>query len=138
LRVVADALGAVPGPGTGAAAPVAPIEEQRVLAMQPAHADAHIGLRRLDDQVDVVVHQAVREHTPPLETHDTSEEAEVQPAIAVVGVDVPLVVPSGEHMVDRARFLGSLLPWHVHTRRTAARVRPLKGLTPSLSIHEGV
>ena len=56
--------------------PVTPVEILRVAAKQPLHALGQVLLRRLDQQMDVVVHQAIRMACPPVAIDGGRESVE--------------------------------------------------------------
>src|SRR5204863_4342554 len=55
---------------------VAPVEVLRVHALQPLHPSIKIGIRRVDEQVEVIPHEAVLEASPRPAIDDVGEEVE--------------------------------------------------------------
>jgi hypothetical protein len=66
------------------------------------HARRHSGLRRLDQKMDVVRHQAVGENPPLLRNDDAAEQREVQAEITVAAKDRLLPITARKHMLDSA------------------------------------
>jgi hypothetical protein len=91
---------------------VAGVERLRVDAVDALHARAEVGLHRLDEQVDVVGHEAVREEVPALTRDRAAEQEQVRLPVDVVEEDRLLAVAAGEDMVDRPGFLLARLAWH--------------------------
>ena len=67
-----------------AGARVAPVEPHRIDAVQSLHPAGEIGLRRLDEQVEVVVEQIPGVHLPVEAPLDVEEELEPRRAIEIV------------------------------------------------------
>ena len=83
---------------TGAA--VAPVEGLGVHAIQVAHAAREVGCRRLEHEVIVVAHQAIRvtEPAPPLDR--APQEVEKAATIGGVLIDRRLRVAARGHVVE--------------------------------------
>src|SRR4051812_41771856 len=60
------------------------VEVTRVLALEPLHSAREIGLRRLDEEMKVVGHQAVGVDLPAVPADDPISEGQKLPAIVVV------------------------------------------------------
>ena len=81
----------------------------------------------------MVVHQAVAQALPAEPPNGLAQQREVPLAVLVVEVDGTLDDTAREHVMDRAGFFLSRLPWHTDKRPPAAnfaprlrtRVRPL-------------
>jgi hypothetical protein len=82
---------------------VAAIERLRELALNALHTVAQVACRRLDDQVEVVPHQAVREARPRHPRRKARQQCEVPPAIQIVDEERLAGRAAREHMVDAVR-----------------------------------
>ena len=92
-----------------AGACVAAVEAHRVDAVQALHPARELGLRRLDEQVEVVVEQVPRMEPPAEPLRHLDEQLEPRLAVAVVEDDRPLLHAAARHVVvGRAGQLG---PW---------------------------
>ena len=96
------ALEQVPG------AVVTPVETHRVDAVQTLHAGRELRLRRLDEQMEVVVEQAPDVHLPAVPLCDLDEELEPRLAVEIVEHDRLLPDTAADDVVPgRARQLGA-------------------------------
>jgi len=68
-------------------AAMARVEAGRVDPVQAFHALGERGLAALDDQVEVVAHQAVRVQLPAPAIGDAPQEVDEQPTVVVVNED---------------------------------------------------
>jgi len=103
------------------AALVAAVEPHRVDGVQALHPLRELGLRRLDQEVEVVVEQDPGVHFPPMAALHLGEEREPGSAVAVVEHDRPLLHATADHVVPgRAR---QLLPRDPRHGSTLARSR---------------
>jgi hypothetical protein len=84
MRVALDHAGFEPVLEEVAAAAIAPVEPHRVDAVQALHPAGEFGLCRLDEQVEVVVEQIPRVHTPAEAPLDVGEELEPGFAVAII------------------------------------------------------
>jgi hypothetical protein len=101
-------------------ADVPPVEALCVEAVQPLHADRQLGLRRLDEQVKVVVEERPRVQPPGMSPDDVLQAAYPPMAVGVVLDDRALLDAAGRHEIDgRARQEAA---WH--SRHRASKVRP--------------
>jgi hypothetical protein len=95
------------------AAVVAAVEANRVQAVQPLHAPGELGLRRLDQEVEVVVEEAPDVNPPAEALFDFDEQLEPGLAVEVVEDDPPLLDAAADDVVPgRARKLRAGNPWH--------------------------
>jgi hypothetical protein len=84
-----------------AAARVAPVESHRVDAVQSLHPAGELGLRRLDEQVEVVVEQVPGVHLPAETPLDVEEESEPCLAVEIVEHDRSLLDAAADDVVPR-------------------------------------
>ena len=75
--------------------------------MEALDALAQVGPRRFEQQVHVVIHQAVGEAEPALAPTDPGQQIEVDVPVEIVDVDVLPAVTPGEDVKDAT---GDLLP----------------------------
>ena len=88
------------------------IEPEGVGALQPGHADDQIGLRRFQNQVIVVAHQAIRMDLPiGLLTCLRERLDEILP-VHVIQIDRFPTVASAHHVVHGAGVFNAELSWH--------------------------
>jgi hypothetical protein len=88
-------------------------------------------VRRLDEQVDMVWHQAIGETPPPLTTRHATEHQEIDPAIKVIHKDVAAIIAAGEDMLDGILELLTRPPWHTRSSERRPRLAPpQKGSDP--------
>src|SRR5438094_1656835 len=101
------------------------VEGSSVAAVQVAHALVEVGLRRLDEEVVVVAHQAADLHLPAVAALDAAEDVEEDDAVVVVYNDRRVVVPAGHDVVRGAGKDDAVGPSHAATVAAAeAVVRP--------------
>jgi len=82
-------------------------------AVQALHPARELGLRRLDEQVEVVAEQVPRVQLPAEPPRDVYEQLEPRRTIAVVEDDRPLLHAAAGHVVvRRARQLAARDPRH--------------------------
>ncbi len=91
---------------------VPPIEGLGVDTVELAHPPRQVRLRGLNQQVVVVVHQAVGMAEPPIAGDDLAEGLEKDLATRVVPEDLLPGVPPGGEMIDRTRIFDSEGPRH--------------------------
>src|SRR4029079_17099925 len=63
---------------------VSVVEDPRVRAVEPLHPYAEVRLGRHDDQVNMVVHQAIRKASPRTVADGSTEDSQVRPPIVIV------------------------------------------------------
>ena len=106
------------------------IELPAVEPVQTLHPGTEVRLGRLDEQMDVVVHQAVREAVPLRPRDGEAKRGQVQPPIIVVAIDQAFGVAASEDVMDPVR---DLLPWfacHTPFRHAAENLAPFRGVRP--------
>ncbi len=81
--------------------------------------------------MQVVVHEAVRETTPPLPHDGPAEEGEILLTVGVVARDQLLGVPASENMMNRAGKLFPRLTRHIPHSPDKAKPRPRPGSDPA-------
>jgi hypothetical protein len=109
--------------------PVPPVERLGVQPVQPVHAHREIWLGRLDEQVHVVAHQAVRKAPPALPLDDLSQQPEVRVPIDVIDVDRLLPDTARKDVHEGAGELFTRLPSHTPYSRLRPNLAP-KGAWP--------
>jgi hypothetical protein len=99
-----DDAGLEPALEEVAAALVAPVEPHRVDAVQSLHSPRERGLRRLDEQVEVVVEQVPGVHLPAKALRGVDEQIEPRLAVEIVEHDRSLLDAATDDVVPgRAR-----------------------------------
>jgi hypothetical protein len=93
-------------------AAVSLVEGLGVQAVERLHPDCEIRVRRLQDKVDVVRHQAVGKASPVPLLDDTAEQPEIRLTIEVVQIDRLLRVPTRVHVKDPVLDLFPEWPCH--------------------------
>src|SRR4051794_36074871 len=81
-------------------------------------------MRRLDQEVEVVVHQAERQATPTAPSDNGAQHGQIRPAIAIVDENHPAHDPSGVDVMDRS---GLFVTWrisHATCRQIGRSPRP--------------
>lgn len=78
--------------------PVAPVVPLRVDAVEVAHAEGKVPVRDFEQQVVVVVHQAVGVTEPLIPLDRSSEDCQERVTIVIVLDDRALLVSAGDHM----------------------------------------
>jgi hypothetical protein len=109
------------------------VEGARVRAMQPPHAVTQVRLRRFDEEMDVVVHEAVGEKPPMTILDRVPQRSEISPAVEVVIEDHPLVVTASKDVEDPSCNLLAQLACHrgesgMKTHSAPETLTPLKGV----------
>jgi len=88
------------------------VEIDRVGGLEPMHELSEIGSRRLDDQVEMVGHQAEQVQTHLVSFHALAEDAQEPLTVGVIPKDrSPFVAPS-RHMIHGPFILNPLRPRH--------------------------
>jgi hypothetical protein len=95
-----------------AAQPVPPVVGGPVQAVEELHAGAEIRMGRLEQEVDVIVEEAVGQTEPPLGTHYPFENGQIPPPVPLVEKDPALVVAAREDVLDRSGNVLSRFSWH--------------------------
>ncbi|MDQ5821450.1 MAG: hypothetical protein M3540_08425 [Actinomycetota bacterium] len=95
MVVILDESRRVAPPEDVVAATVPLVEGLGVPAVQVAHALVEIRLEGLDDEVVVVVHQAVPVDAPPVPLGDPGEKVDEEDAVLGVAVDRRAAVTAG-------------------------------------------
>jgi hypothetical protein len=99
MLVVADETRLEPALEQVADASVACVEPGRVEAVQPLHPLRERRLAALDQQVEVVPHQAVGVEPPAVAVDDVPQDAEEPAPVVLVEVDQPAVDAAGGQVV---------------------------------------
>jgi hypothetical protein len=107
--------------------PVAPVEPLRVHTVQPLHAERDVAVRRFDQEVIVVRHQAVRMASPFTQLDDLTQELEKPKPIANIGVDLQLSDAARRHVIDGTRCLHSRRSRHGDERSRGDHAGRLAG-----------
>jgi hypothetical protein len=76
------------------------VEALRVDAVKRVHAPPEIRLRRLDQEMHVVRHQAVSKAVPAEVPDDPAQQSQIPPPIVVVEKDQPPLNAARKHMPD--------------------------------------
>ena len=84
---------------------VPPVVTARIGAQQPLHSRHQVGLRRLDYQVKMIAHQAVRMHLPAGLLTGLAQRFQQPLPVRVVGEDGFPPVAAIHHMVNRSGVL---------------------------------
>src|SRR6266550_236058 len=96
---------------------VSPVEPLRVAAVEPLHPDRKCRLRRRDEQVVVVPHQAIGSNEPLVPDTGLCKQRKEVPVLASVGVELLPAHPAIHQVVDGT---GELNAWrarhHVNLR----------------------
>jgi len=100
--VVGEGVRAVAAVEEMALALVAAVEVSGVEPLEPLHAPVEVGLRRLDEQVEVVPHEAVGQALPRAALDDVADAVEEPDPIARVEEDRQPHDPAVEDVVDAA------------------------------------
>jgi hypothetical protein len=95
---------------------VARVEGGRVGAVEALHSARQLRLAALDDEVEVVPHQAVRVHRPAERARETGEGHEEEAPIRVVHEDKAAVDATRGQVVDAVREEQSPQPGHGRRR----------------------
>jgi hypothetical protein len=103
-------------------AAVAFVEAACVAAVEVAHAVREVRLRRLNEQVIVVAHEAANVDAPAVATDDAVQDVDEEDAVAVVEHDGRLVVAARRDVVQRARR--EVATWSAHPRDRSRRGAP--------------
>ena len=90
------------------------IEKLRVAAVQYPHASGKFRLCRLDDQVAMSCHQAVRMTNPGVASDDGAEQSQERLTIDVVKKDLAVIRAAVGDVIDPFWKLLSCSPWHVY------------------------
>jgi hypothetical protein len=102
VALTLDEQGAVATAEEMPGAPMAAVEVLGVDPVQLAHGAGEVGHRRLDEQVEVVLPQAVGVAEPAEAGADAFQALEPEPAVAVVAHDRLALVAARRHVVEGA------------------------------------
>src|SRR5437762_856571 len=95
------------------------VEPAGVSAEKPFHARDQIGLRRFEDQMKMIPHQAIRVHLPIGLGASFAESFQKPSPILIIAKNVFLPVATIHHVIDRAGKFNSQSP--SHARRVNCR-----------------
>ena len=115
MRMPLDHLAVKPTLEQMALVTVPPVEPFREDAVQPVHPTRDVGIRRFDEKVIVVRHQAIRIAAPFERGGDLFEQLQESEAVVRVREDFRLAIPASCYVVDRPGGLGARRPAHVPT-----------------------
>src|SRR5215211_8882140 len=114
---------------------MAVIEGLRVDAVEVTHPGGQAGLRRFDDEVEVVAHEAVGVANPLVPLDNTFEERQEALPIVIIEEDRALRVPARGDVIARAGELEPQRARH-HANVNARSPRRLEGAAiVTLSLH---
>ena len=85
------------------------IEPFGIGSQQPFHAENEICFRCLDNQMKVVVHEAVGMDLPAGFFTNLPYGSEQTPAILIISENILTLVPAIHHMIDRPRIFNAQL-----------------------------
>ena len=106
------------------AARVPAVEAAPEVTMEPLHPAPEVRLRRLDQQVHVVAHQAVGQTPPGQPARDLAQAREVTAAVEIVDEDRLTDRSAGEHVVDGAGEIRAQWSRHALDSRPRGAFRP--------------
>jgi hypothetical protein len=99
------------------------IEKLRVAAVHQFHAEGQVRLLRLDDQVIVARHQAVRMAGPVVPSDDRAQQRQECFPVAIVEEDLAMIGSTIGDLKDAVWKLASRLPWHASKLRDVSLAR---------------
>jgi hypothetical protein len=117
LAGVFDDFRPVPPPEKVVDASVPVVERAGIAAVQVAHPLVEVGFRRLDDEMEVIAHQAVHVQLPLVTLCDTAEEADEEATVLVVDDDRCVIVAACDDVVDGTWF--EMPQWTAHAATVA-------------------
>ncbi len=88
------------------------VEPLGVSALKPLHPFAEVSSGGLKEEMDVVVHQAIRKPIPSELVARIVQEREVRPTVGIVGEEISTINPSRPDVVQPTVQDGSGLPRH--------------------------
>jgi hypothetical protein len=94
-------------------APVPRVEGPRIASVEVAHSLVEVRLPGLDDEVEVVPHEAADVEAPAIAPRDAIKQLNEEVAVVVVAGDRHLIVAAGDDVVDGAgleRSVGAAHP----------------------------
>jgi len=129
--VVGEGVRAVAAVEEMALALVAAVEAPGVEPLEPLHAPVEVGLRRLDEQVEVVPHEAVGQALPRAALDDVADAVEEPDPIARVEEDRQPHDPAVEDVVDAAGD-----EWTRRSRHPVDRTPATRHKSPQTATHQ--
>jgi len=99
------------------------IEKLRVAAVQQLHAEGQLWLHRLDDQVVVARHQAVRMAGPVVPSDHRAQQRQERFPVNIVEEDLAMIGATIGDVKDAVWKLASRLPWHASKLRDVSLAR---------------
>src|SRR5262245_60540642 len=91
------------------------VEELGVAAVKCLHPDTQVSVRGLDEQMDVICHQAEGEPAPPPAFDNPAEEVQIATPICVVPVDRSLVHAPRKCVIDAPLQVFAWFAGHAQT-----------------------
>ena len=113
-----------------AAAVVANVESLCVSAVEELDARTEIGLGSLDQQMDVVVHQAIREAAPTLPDDNLGQDLQIEMSVGHVAKHDSTVVAARVGVVNASRDIFARFTGHPYPTRGGSFLAPLTGSDP--------
>src|SRR5215210_2184063 len=103
---------------------VPPVEPLGVPAVEPLHSLGDVRLRRLDQEMEVVGHQAIAVAPPAVPPHHGFQELDEGGVVGVVVEDrLPTIAPR-DHVIDAAGDLETGWAWHENDARAEGAHQP--------------
>ena len=99
---------------------VTPVEATRVSAKQPFHSGDQIGLRRLDDQMEMIRHEDIGVNLPARLSASLAQRVDEALAIRIIHEDQFAPVTAIHDVIKRASLLDSQLAGHTRGVALAA------------------
>ena len=99
---------------------VPPVEATRVSAQQPFHSGDQIGLRRLDDQMEMIRHEDIGVNLPARLSASLAQRVDEALAIRIIHEDQFAPVTAIHDVIKRASLLDSQLAGHTRGVALAA------------------
>jgi hypothetical protein len=103
-----------------------PVEALRIRGVQPSHASREIGLRRFDQEMIVIAHEAVRVKAPSLLPNLAREERKKALPIVVIAEDHLTLIASGGQVIQGPCVFQTELS--CHERRLDSLRERIKGV----------
>ena len=91
------------------------VKPNAVTGVEPLHAAAQIRLRRLHQQVKMIIHQNINVQPPLEKLHRLAQQVAEMPAVTIITINRTPFIAAGGDMMPRSRPLDSRNPSHLQT-----------------------
>jgi hypothetical protein len=100
------------------------VEDPRIEPVEVLHATSEVPLGSLDQEVDMVRHQAVSQKPPLLRSRDAAKKRQIEPVIPLIAKDFLTAVSTRINVLKQSRRVLSKWPRHTTESRGPPKFTP--------------